>query len=208
MAALPFLEARVDDDVSRGMQSTPTVPGRVKRYTPAGRLSQNYSAALPIHRYELTHGVRLASQYHAILDLFYVVHFTPYAGFRLRDWRDYKLSQANSRLVFIAGSTWQIHRVHVFGGAEFLRPVYKPTTGVAIWRTRSGLVSAASASVDTTSGIATIAGHVSGDTYTAEGEYDMPVTFTDDEWGAEIVTSTITDEIVIAGQIKLEEIRL
>lgn len=208
MAALPFLEASIDGDVSRGMQSTPTVPGRVKRYTPAGRLTQNYTAALPITRYELSHGVRLGAQYRELHDLFYVVHFTPFAGFRLRDWADYELTEANSRLVFVSGSDWQIHRVHAFGGFEFLRPIYKPAAGVAIWRTRSAIVSAATATVDTTTGLATISGHVEGDTYTAEGEFDMPVTFTDDEWGAEIVTSRVNDEVVIAGQIKLEEIRL
>ena len=208
MAALPVLEARIDDDVARGMLSTPTVPGRIKRYTPAGKLSQNYTASLPIHRYELSHGVRLAAQYREIHDLFYVVHFTPYMGFRVRDWGDYELTEANSRLVFVTGSDWQIHRVHSFGGVDFLRPIYKPMAGVAIWRTRSGLVSGATATVDTTTGLATISGHLDGDTYTAEGEFDMPVTFTDDEWGAEIVTSRVNDEVVIAGQIKLEEIRL
>jgi uncharacterized protein (TIGR02217 family) len=208
MAALAFLEARIDDAVARGMQSTPTVPGRVKRYTPSGALGQNYVASLPIHRYELSHGVRTAAQYQALLDLFYVVHFTPYMGFRLRDWRDYKLTQANSRLVFVSGSDWQIHRLHTFGGAEFVRPIYKPETGIVVKRTRSGVVSTATATVDTTTGVATISGHVGGDTYTAEGSFDMPVTFTDDEWSAEIIGGEPGGHIVLAGQIKLEEVRL
>jgi uncharacterized protein (TIGR02217 family) len=208
MAALAFLEARIDVSVSIGMTSTPTVPGRVKRYTPAGGLSQNYTASLPIHRYDLSHGVKTNAQYQAILDLFYVVHFTPYMGFRLKDWRDYKLTQANSRLVFITGSTWQIHRLHTFGGAEFLRPIYKPRAGVVVKRTRSAAVSTATATVDTATGIATISGHVEGDTYTAEGEFDVPVTFTDDEWGAEIIGNEALDTLVVGGQIKLEEIRL
>lgn len=208
MAALAFLEARIDDAVARGMQSTPTVPGRVKRYTPAGALGQNYVASLPIHRYELSHGVRTAAQYQALLDLFYVVHFTPYMGFRLRDWRDYKLTQTNSRLVFVSGSDWQIHRLHTFGGAEFVRPIYKPETGVVVKRTRSAVVSTATATIDTTTGVATISGHVGGDTYTAEGSFDMPVTFTDDEWSAEIIGGEPGGHIVLAGQIKLEEVRL
>lgn len=207
MAALAFLEARIDDAVTRGMQSTPTVPGRVKHYTPAGALSQNYVASLPIHRYELSHGVRTAAQYQAILDLFYVVHFTPYAGFRLRDWRDYRLTQTNSRLVFVSGSDWQIHRVHTFGGVEFLRPIHKPETGIAIKRKRSGSVSTATATVATTTGIATISGHVEGDTYSAEGTFDMPVTFTDDEWSADLIGGEPGRHVVVSGQIKLEEVR-
>lgn len=207
MAALPFLATPIDDAVARGMQSTPTVPGRVKRYTATGRLTQNYSSALPLHRFELSHGIKRLAQFEAIQALFYVVHFTPYAGFPVRDPRDFRLMQANSRLTFITGSTWQINRVYTYGGVDFLRPIQKPETGIVVKRTRSGVVSTATASVDTATGIATISGHVGGDTYTCEGRFYVPVTFSDDEWTAECIGS-VDDLVIVSGQIKLEEIRL
>lgn len=196
----------MDVAVTRGATSVPTVPGRTKVYTHTGALSQNYTAALPLHRFDVSHGVKTPAQYQAILDLWYVVHFTPYSGFRYKDWRDYVLTQANSRLTFIAGSTWQINRLHSYGGIDFLRPVYKPAGAIVVKRTRSGVVSTAGASIDATTGIATINDHVAGDTYTCEGEFDVPVTFSDDEWNAEL-QGHVRNLWVVAGAIKLEEIR-
>ena len=105
MAALVFLEAPIDDAVARGMERTKAVPGRTMRYGPTGKLSQNYTASFPIHRYDLAPGVRYAAQFHAIEALWYVVHFGtggPYAGFLLKDWADFRLTQTNSRLTLIA----------------------------------------------------------------------------------------------------------
>lgn len=207
MAALQFLEARIDLSVSPGMSSTPTVPGRTKRYSSVGGLTQNYTAAYPIHKYDLAHGVKTIQQYQAILDLWYVVHFTPYSGFLLRDWRDYTLAQTNTRLTLITTGVYQINRLHSFGGVDFLRPIYKPEAGVVVKRTRAGVVSTATATVSTTTGQATISGHVGGDTYTCEGFFNVPVTFTDDEWSADVIRAA-SSLLSVGGSINLEEIRL
>ena len=202
-----FLEARMDVRVTKGVASIPTVPGRTKAYTHTGKLSQNYTAALPVHKYEAIHGLKSLEDYQSVLDLWYVVSFTPYKGFRFKDWRDFRLTQTNSRLTLITGSTWQINRLHAYGPAEFLRPIYKPVAGtVVVKRTRSAVVSTASATVDSTTGIATISGHVGGDTYTCEGEFDMPVTFSDDEWRAELQGNT-AKLFAVSGSIALEELR-
>ena len=47
---------------------------------------------------------------------------------------------------------------------------------------------------------------VSGDTYTCEGEFDMPVTFTDDEWRAELQGNT-NHLFAVSGSIPLEELK-
>ena len=207
MATLPFLATPIDDAVARGMQSTRVVVGRVKRYTATGRLTQNYSSARLLHRFELSHGIKKLAQFEAIESLFFIVHGTPYCGFPVRDPKDFRLSQANSRLTFITGSTWQINRVYTYGSVDFLRPIQKPEPGVVVKRTRSAVVSTATATVDTTTGIATISGHVEGDTYTCEGRFWVPVTFTDGEWSAECI-GDVAELIIVSGQIKLEEIRL
>ena len=105
------------------------------------------------------------------------------------------------------GTTWQINRVYTYGSVDFLRPIQKPQSGIVVKRKRSGVVTTATATVDTTTGIADISGHVEGDTYTCEGLFWVPVTFTDDEWTAECI-GDIADLVIVAGQIKLEEIRL
>ena len=55
--------------------------------------------------------------------------------------------------------------------------------------------------------VATISGHTSGDTYSWTGEFDVPVTFTDDEWIAEM--RGYTERLFMSSlPIKLEEIRV
>jgi uncharacterized protein (TIGR02217 family) len=202
-----FLEAQMDVRVTKGVTSTPTVPGRTKVYTHAGKLKQNYASSLPVHRYDAIHGLKSVEDFQSILDLWYVVHFTPYKGFRFKDWRDYRLTQSNSRLTFVSGSDWQINRLHAYGPAEFLRPIYKPVDGtIIVKRNRSGAISTATATIDSTTGIATISGHVSGDTYTCEGEFDMPVTFSDNEWRAELQGNT-GNLFAVSGSIELEELK-
>lgn len=210
MSSLPFLEESFDTRVAPGLKSRPTVPGRTKRYSPTGVLTQNYAAAFPIHRFDAAPIIRTPEAFQAAIDLWYIVHFGeggPYSGFRARDWRDYRLTQANSRLTFVSTGIYQINRVHRIGSVEFLRPIYKPATGVLTKRTRSGTVSTATATVDTETGLATVSGHMSGDTYTAEGLFDLPVTFSEDEWDAEIIRDP-DGLLVVSGTIALEEIRL
>jgi uncharacterized protein (TIGR02217 family) len=157
---------------------------------------------------DVSHGVRSAADYQTLLDFFYVVMFGAYSGFRVKDWRDYQATQANSMLTFITGSTWQLQRKHTAGAVSYLRNITKPVSAtVVVKRTRSGVVSTASASIAYDTGIATIAGHAGGDTYTWEGEFDIPMTFVSDEWAGDLEVSTINLHVV-SQPILLEEIRL
>jgi uncharacterized protein (TIGR02217 family) len=202
-----FLEQRLDTRITHGAKGGPTVPGRSKFYLPNGRLRQKFAASMPIHKYDVSHGLRSRADFQILLDLFYVVMFTPYEGFRFKDWRDFIATQANSRCTLISGSNYQLQRVHTFGAATFLRDIKKPVSGtVTVFRTRGGVVSAAAAIIDYTTGIAAVSGHVAGDTYTWTGEFDVPVTFTDDAWMADLEVST-QNLHVTSSSIVLEEIR-
>jgi hypothetical protein len=70
------------------------------------------------------------------------------------------------------------------------------------------VVTDASASIDTATGIATISGHVSGDTYNWAGEFDVPVTFSDDAWVQQLETMTGDGALATMPTINLEEIVL
>jgi uncharacterized protein (TIGR02217 family) len=198
---MAFLETRLSPKITAGAVGGPTVPGRTKVYTPAGQLRQNFLASMPIHRYDVSHGLRSAADFQTVLDLWYVVMFTPYEGFRFKDWRDYQLTQANSRLTLISGTTYRINRVHTFGGIEFLRPIYKPTGQVTVYNAGGATLTA---TTDTATGIVTVP---AGTPSTCVGEFDVPVTFTDDEW-ASTLHGQAHNVQVDTGAIKLEEIRL
>jgi len=203
---MAFLHQRLNQRIEQGAQGGPSVPGRTKTYLPGGKLVQGFTASAPIHTFDVSYAIRRASDYQAILDIWYVVMFTPYAGFLFRDWRDYQLTTSNSRLTLISGSIYQINRVHSYGGVEVLRPIYKPVAGLVVTRTRGGTPSTATVTTDTTTGQVTVTGHVGGDTYTCTGEFDLPVTFTDDAW-VSTLEGAAPNLLVVSQAIKLEEIR-
>ncbi|MBA3588306.1 DUF2460 domain-containing protein [Methylibium sp.] len=205
---MAFLEQQLDARITRDTTFTESVPGRSLIRLPNGRLSQNFVSALPILRCELAHGIRTAANYQTVLDAWMVVNFTPYDGLRVKNWRDYTATQSNSKLTLVSGSNYQLQRRHVFGGVEMLRNIIKPVNNGAltVFRTRAGTVTTASATVDYATGIAAITGHVAGDTYTWLGEFDFPMTFSENEWSAALEVS-VHNLHVVSGSITLEEVR-
>jgi uncharacterized protein (TIGR02217 family) len=133
-------------------------------------------------------------------------------GFRFKDWSDYQLTHSNSRIADGVGSPseWQIYRVYTIGAREFLRPIYKPCASPAIQvrRYRSGVQSTATATVDSTTGKVSITGHLSGDTYTCQGEFDVPVAFADDAMSAEVIDDGGDEFLMRWSSIMVEEIRI
>lgn len=205
---MAFLEQRLSPRIERGATGGPVNRGRQMVRSAGGRLRQVFTWPEPLHSYTINHGVLAQAQLEELRALWYVVHFTPYEGFRFRDWSDFRATQQNSRCSLITGSTYQLQRVYTFAGIEFVRRIQKPVSGVVVYRTRSAVVSTATATVDTTTGIATISGHVSGDTYTWAGDFDVPVTFTDDAWVQQL--EILRDDGVLASMptVNLEEIAL
>ena len=204
-----FLEAaRLDTRITRGAQRIVTQPGRRKTYV-GSVLEQDFNSSLPIHRYDLSHGLRFAmlrdgltpaQSYFKVLDLFYVVMFTPYTGFRLRDEADHTASSDNSSMQTYNGAN-QLMRKHVYGGISFYRPIYKPVSPIVMYTAGGAVVTG---TVDYTNG--TVTG-LSGTVGYWTGEFDIPVTFSDDKWGAELDVHTNNLHTVM-GSIPLEEIRL
>ncbi len=204
---MAFLEQRLNARIERGATGGPTNRGRTKVRTAGGKLRQVFTWTAPLHEYEVSHGILTAADFEALRAMWYVVNFTPYEGFRFRDWSDYQATHSNTSLALVTGSDYQLRRDYTFGGVTFSRVISKPNAGVVIQRNRSGVLSTATATVDTTTGLATISGHVSGDTYSWAGTFDIPVTFSDDEWVAMLETNS-AGPMPTPPSIKLEEIRL
>jgi uncharacterized protein (TIGR02217 family) len=207
---MAFLESRIDPLITRGALRKVTQPGRKKTYV-SGKLEQDFNNTLPTHTYEVSHGIREAMvrggltperSYFKVLDLFYVVMFTPYQGFRFKDWADYQGVKDNTALSLISGAIYQLQRKHTFGGVDFYRPIYKPVDGtVTVYDASDAQVTG---TVDPTTGQFTAD---SGTPSYWVGEFDIPVTFAQDEWSAELQVAT-QNLHVLNGTIPLEEIRL
>lgn len=210
---MPFLEERITTAVRRGTSGGPTASRR-KVYNEAGGLAgQVFLRSQPLHRYRFDFGNKLLDGAEAVRDFFYVVMFGApggggYTGFRVRDWNDYQLTQAKSRLVFISGTEWQIYRRYAAGAGEFVRKVKKTEAGTEIiYRTRAAVVTVATAAVNANTAIATITGHLGGDTYTCAGNFDVPVTFSSDDALASVALDGNVEQILQSfGEIELEEL--
>jgi uncharacterized protein (TIGR02217 family) len=201
---MTFLETpRLDPRITDGARST-TKWSRDKSYSIGGKLRQKFNWANAKHVLDVAYRPRQSADYFELVDLFNVVMANGLEGFRAKNWGDYLLTQTNSTLTFIDGTDFQIQRVHAFGAYEWLRNITKPIDPVIIYR--NGIV-AADAVVDYTTGIVALSSHIGGDTYTAEGEFDIPVTFVGDEWIGNF-RGTSTDLWISPDPVLLEEIRL
>lgn len=201
---MAFLETpRLDPAITDGARST-TQWSRDKSYSIGGKLRQKFNYANAKHVLDIAYRARPVAHFNELLDFFNVCMANGLEGFRAKDWSDYELTQTNSRLTLIDGTDFQIQRVHAVGGYEWLRNITKPIDEVVIYR--NGIV-AADAVVDYTTGIVALSSHIGGDEYTAEGEFDIPVTFVSDEWIANF-RGTATDLWLSPDPVLLEEIRL
>lgn len=185
-----FLHARISDRVTAETNFWVEHPARQKLYNAAGGLEQLFGNSPPKHYVNLAHGIKSKAQFLDIQSAFYVVVFTPHTGLLVKNWADFQATQTNSRGTIHGGSPneLQLQRAHTFGSVTLLRNIYKPraTPAPVVYRTRAAVTAAISAAVDTTTGIASISGHVGGDTYTWEGEFDLPMTFSDNQWRARL----------------------
>lgn len=204
---MALLTQRLNGRIEAGAKRRVAHPSRIKVYTATGQLSQAFPSGRIKHFYDVSHGVRTQADYQQVLAAFYVVMGTPYSGLLFRDIADYQATQANSRLTLVSGSDYQLQRVYSFGGIDYLRNITRPVNDgtLTVYRTRSGVVTVASATIDYTTGVATISGHAGGDTYTWVGNFDVPVTFTNNDWVAALAVSTNNLHLVNE-EIELEEV--
>lgn len=200
---MPFLEERISIGIRRGTRGGPT-GARIMIYDASGKLSvQTFLREDAVHTYRFDFGKTLQDA-EGVRDFFYVIMFGeggPYTGFRARDWNDFRLTQSNSRLVATTGGL-QICRVYTVGAFEHLRPIRKIEPGSATIFNAGSPVGGAV--IDNNTGIVTSGGD---DAYTVEANFDIPVTFAEDDALANVGLDG-NFEVVIQelGQIELVEV--
>jgi len=203
---MAFFEKRFPEGISEGAIGGPVWMTEVAMTRSAGSRSTNQVRAMPKHRYDVSHALKKGASREVLKSFFYVVAGRA-DGFRFKDWNDYEVTTGISSMTPISGSTYQMNRVYTAFTRSFVRKIQKPVTGTCtFYRTRSAVTSVITPTVDYTTGIATISGHVGGDTYTWAGQFDVPVAFVSDEAMFRIIA---TGEMKSAwGQIAVEEIPL
>lgn len=152
-----------------------------KAYMLGGQRITNRDAQLPLHEWQIAQPPQSQEAFDEIRSFFYVVGGDADA-FRVKDWSDFECSADRSSMTLVTAGQYQMNKRYVYGSRTFTRPIQKPVAGAQIFRTRSGVtteITSTDASVNTTTGIVTIANHVSGDVYTWSGEFHVPAAFKD-----------------------------
>lgn len=198
---MAFLESRMSPRIERGAKGGPTNRGRRKIYSASGKMNQVFEWSAPISEFDISHGILLPDGYAEIEAMWHVIHFTPYSGFRFRNWADYQAVKANTTLTNIVSNTYQLQRKHTFASITYKRNIYKPNAGVTVYDSSDV---ACTASVNTATGIATV---TSGTPSYWIGTFDIPVTFKDNDLMMRL-DGTTSNLLLVADSIILEEIRL
>lgn len=196
-----FLEENISDAVARGSRGGPR-SSRTKVYTQSGRLSQNFNWSRPLYAFDISYGIKTVENFEEVLALFHIVMFGgPYEGFRMRYWNDYRATRDKSALRNVGGSVWQLQRLYSKGAYTYARDIAKPRAGAVIYDASGAPLTA---SVDTTTGLAT----VTGTPASWEGTFDVPVTFVDDALDSIELDGIAGHELSGLPSIKLEELKL
>lgn len=206
---MAFFEQRMPERLTYGAKGGP-VFSTAKAYTQNGRRIANKNWSAPLHRYDVSQCVKTEADFNDVRNFFYVVSGA-FDGFRYKDWQDYRVTTANGVLTLITAGQYQLTKNYTLGARTYVREITKPVSGAQIFRTRSGSttnITSTDASLNTATGVVTIANHVSGDTYTWSGEFDVPCVFVSDEFQPEIVSANGSEYLIASGQILIEEIRV
>lgn len=178
-----------------------------KAYMVGGQRITNRDAQYPLHRYKLAHPVKSAADFDQLRSFFYVVGGDA-DGFLFRDWSDYECAANRSSMTLVTADQYQMNKLYTYGTRTFTRKIQKPVAGATIYRTRSGTTTdiTGTSSVNTATGVVTVAGHVAGDVYTWAGEFYVPVAFVDPAAVFRVLGTS--DMLTEWPDFEVEEIRL
>ena len=173
---MAFIEQRLLDRIGLGSRNGPTF--RTRRISVrSGIVFRNPVLALPLYRFEINYRNLELSLHEDVVAAFNAcmagVH-----SFRIKDYQDYSATNVALQTVGTGSSQQQqLTKPYTFGGQTLHRKIRKPVTGT-VQMTANNV--AISASIDTTTGIATYTAPA-GHTVRWSGEFDVPVMFEEDD---------------------------
>lgn len=153
----------------------------------SGFEATNQNWAQVRHQYDAGLAVRVASDYALVKE-----HFNLMRGraksFPFTDPIDHHVAQADGVLTLVSGSNYQMHYRYGSGDDKYDRKITRPKNGaVTVYRTRSGSTSLITPTISYTTGVVTVTGHVSGDTYSWTGDFYVPCRYDIDRLPAVVV---------------------
>jgi uncharacterized protein (TIGR02217 family) len=174
---MTFIETRLLETLSYGFAGGPTWnTGKVTLRS--GVTRRNVKRSRPLHRFSGSFNLRDPDVVAILLQAFNATRGAAY-GFRFKNWLDYQLVNEPLGLGTAAAEEYQLIKTYTFGTQSVAVPLRKPNNDLVV-KANNAVVSS---SVDTTTGIVTLSAPA-GHALTVSGTFDLPVMFTNDEFGA------------------------
>jgi uncharacterized protein (TIGR02217 family) len=195
---MAFIETRLLDCVAYGTQGGPTWSTR-KVALRSGIIRRNAQRSRPLYRFIVLYNNLRAEDHEEVIAAFNTCRGGVF-GFRLKDWSDF---QATNQLIGVAtgaAQTVQLTKLYEFGAQNVSRPIRKPISATL---TNNGAPLASS--LDTTTGMVTFTATIGG-VIRWSGEFDVPVTFEQDELLFDAVNRSSTGLILTADVGLIEDL--
>jgi uncharacterized protein (TIGR02217 family) len=194
---MAFIETRLLDCVAYGTQGGPTWSTR-RVGLRSGIKRRNAQRRRPLYRFIVLYQNLKEVDHQNVINAFNACRGGVFA-FRLKDWSDYR---AVDQLVTVgtgAPQTVQLTKLYEFGTQNMSRPIRKPVSA-----TLTDDSAPLASSVDMTTGMATFTASVGG-IVRWSGEFDVPVTFEEDELLFDAVNRSTAGGLLLTADVGLEE---
>jgi uncharacterized protein (TIGR02217 family) len=189
----PFIETRLLEDMAYGFSGGPTYNTQIVALR-SGIMRRNVQRSRPLNRFSGSFDRREDGVVAALL----AAHNATYgaaAGFRFKNWLDYEAIDEVIGTATGSVQSLQLVKNYAFGAASNAVMIRKPVAGTVQLKANGVPILS---TTNTTTGVVTFtapAGHI----ITWSGEFDIPVSFENDEFAAMIETygaSTIQVQLV------------
>lgn len=200
-----FLAQRFPDNIARGATGGPGYSTTIA-VALGGAESRNINWADSRHKYNVGQGIKTGADERAC-DAFFRKARGRAHSFRFKDWADFALTVAQSRLVLISGTTYQLNKVYGSDEPTFeeLRPLTRIVAGTLRVYSASILrTEGTDYTVDINTGRVTTA----LGTLTASCEFDVPCRFDFDQKSTSLVHRRADGTMLIQwDDIEIVEVR-
>lgn len=187
---MAFIETpRFPEDISYGVNFGPEFSTSIAQ-TVSGQEIRNRNRLRALCSGDCSHGLKTREQFDNLLKFFRSMGGRFHA-FRFKDWSDFSCSIDQGILVATTVvNEFQMYKLYEAAiGFSEQRKISKPIAEtVAVFRTRSSATTDVTSEcvIDATTGKITISTDLTGDTYTWQGEFDVPCRFDTDKMAVSI----------------------
>ena len=139
-------------------------------------------------RWNIARALEKSGRYEEARDFFIMARGRAHS-FRFRDWKDYQVTRAASRLVQITSTTFRLSKVYGDDPEfEYVQPLWRLVAGtVRVWKDGALQASPANYTVDVDTGIVTFASAPGAADLEAEAEFDILCRFDIDHEDGQLV---------------------